>query len=358
VSAGEPAGAGVLSSLEGAVRRRGAAAAERQLADIRSFLEEDLAGIEQDLEALEIGPTAMHASAGHLLGLGGKRLRPVCVALAARVGGGFSAAARDLAVAAELVHSATLLHDDVVDLGAERRGAPAARLVYGNAASIFAGDWLLVEALVRVRRSGHDELLDRALGVLSEMLEAEAAQLDRRGRLDATEADYFRIVRGKTASLFRWALHAGATAGGLGQKGAELLERFGERLGVAFQLTDDLLDVDGDPTALGKEIHADLREGKATYPLIHAMARAPELSALLARALSERGGVDAGLAGVVVKTMHATGAIEQTRRVAERFVQEAEDALIELSRALGAGAKNPALGALAVVAQAVTARRN
>ncbi|MFO0001365.1 MAG: polyprenyl synthetase family protein, partial [bacterium] len=114
----------------------------------------------------------------------------MCVALASRVGTGFSQTARDLAVAAELVHNATLLHDDVVDLGDRRRGAPAARVLYGNAASIYAGDWLLVEALMRVRRAGMPDLLDKALGVLAEMLAAEALQLARRGRVDTTLDDY------------------------------------------------------------------------------------------------------------------------------------------------------------------------
>src|SRR5262249_38017531 len=111
---------------------------------------EDLMWCEAELEALPRYQSPVFSSATHLLDLGGKRLRPLCVALAARAGIGFGPAARELAVAVELVHSATLLHDDVVDLGTMRRGAPTARAVYGNAASIFAGDWLLIEALRRV----------------------------------------------------------------------------------------------------------------------------------------------------------------------------------------------------------------
>jgi octaprenyl-diphosphate synthase len=281
----------VFGSLESAVRRVDEAAAEARLVDLRAFLESDLEGIEADLEALELPPTAMHKSAGHLIACGGKRLRPMCVALAARVGSGFSAAARDLAVASELVHAATLLHDDVVDLGERRRGAPSARMIYGNAASIFAGDWLLVEALVRVRRAGLLDVLDRALGILTEMLDAEALQLDRRGKLDGTANDYMRIVQGKTASLFRWSLHAGARAGGLDDRSCRLLEIFGEKLGVAFQVTDDLLDVDGDPEKIGKELFGDLREGKATYPLSLVLDRRAGLREELAAAL------DAGAVG-------------------------------------------------------------
>ncbi|MBL9024048.1 MAG: polyprenyl synthetase family protein [Myxococcales bacterium] len=341
----------VFRSLESAVRRAGPDGAEARLADLRAFLEEDLAGIERDLETLELGSTATHKSAGHLIACGGKRLRPMCVALAARVGSGFDAAARDLAVASELVHAATLLHDDVVDLGERRRGSPAARMIYGNAASIFAGDWLLVEALVRVRRTGLPDVLDKALGVLTEMLEAEAMQLDRRGKLDGSVADYLRVVTGKTASLFRWALFAGARAGGLDDRAARLMQTFGDKLGVAFQVTDDLLDVDGDPERIGKELYADLREGKATYPLLVALERRPALRGDLEQALAG-GSVGAALAGSVSLAMRETGAIEETRALATRLVSEAKGALTEI----GADDR-PALQALIAVADAIASRR-
>ncbi len=345
----------VFGSLESAVRRAGPDGAEARLGELRAFLETDLAGIEADLTALELAPTATHRSARHLIAGGGKRLRPICVALAARVGSGFGPAARDLAVASELVHAATLLHDDVVDLGERRRGAPAARMIYGNAASIFAGDWLLVEALVRVRRTGLHDVLDRALGVLTEMLDAEALQLDRRGKLDGTVSDYMRVVQGKTASLFRWSLFAGARAGGLDDRSCRLLEVFGDKLGVAFQVTDDLLDVDGDPDKLGKELFGDLREGKATYPLSLVLDRKEGLRAELAAAL-EQGGVGADLAGRVAAAMRETGAVEDTKRLAESLVAEAEKALSELAGQPNMG-ERPALGALSAVASSIAARR-
>lgn len=341
----------VFGSLESAVRRAGPDGAEDRLAALRSFLEADLVGIERDLGELELGDTTTHASAGHLIACGGKRLRPMCVALAARVGSGFGPRARDLAVASELVHAATLLHDDVVDLGERRRGAAAARMIYGNAASIFAGDWLLVEALVRVRRTGLPDVLDKALGVLTEMLDAEAMQLDRRGQLDGSVQDYLRVVTGKTASLFRWAHYAGARAGGLDERGCRLLEVFGDKLGVAFQVTDDLLDVEGDPERIGKELYADLREGKATYPLLSALERRPALRADLEQALAD-GAVGPALASTISRVMRESGAIDETRKLAEGLVSEAKRALGEI----GADDK-PALGALVAVADAIAARR-
>ena len=336
----------VFRSLESAVRRSGPEGAESRLIELRAFLEDDLGGIERELETLELGDTTTHASAGHLIACGGKRLRPMCVALAARVGQGFSPA-----VASELVHAATRLHDAVVALGERRRGAPAARMIYGNAASIFAGDWLLVEALVRVRRTGLPDVLDRALGVLTEMLDAEAMQLDRRGKLDGSVADYLRVVTGKTASLFRWALFAGARAGGLDDRACRLLCTFGDKLGVAFQVTDDLLDVDGDAERIGKELYADLREGKATYPLLVALERRPALRGDLEQAL-EAGSVGAALASSMSRAMRETGAIEETRALAARLVSEAKGALSEV----GADDK-PALQALVAVADAIAGRR-
>ena len=184
-----------------------------RLAELRLWIAADLVDVDAALASLEPGDTPMHGAARHLLDLGGKRLRPLCVALAARAGSGFDRAARDLAVAAELVHSATLLHDDVVDLGDRRRGAPTARVIYGNIASIYAGDWLLVEALRRIRSTGHLDLLDRALDTLDQLLGAEALQLALRGTVPA-RSSYFEVVEGKTASLFRWAMAAGARAGG------------------------------------------------------------------------------------------------------------------------------------------------
>jgi len=154
-----------------------------RLAELRELAGSDMAETEADLATLHRPANIVAQSAHHLLDLGGKRVRPLCVALAARVGAGFSPAARHLAVAVELVHAATLLHDDVVDVGDTRRGKPTARTLYGNAASVFAGDWLLIEALKRVRQAAVPGVLDKLLFVIEEMIHAEAVQLKNRGRV-------------------------------------------------------------------------------------------------------------------------------------------------------------------------------
>ena len=149
----------------------------------------------------------------------------------------------------------------MVDVGERRRGEPTARVVYGNAASIFAGDWLLVAALRRIAAAGVEGVLDRMLAVIDEMIVAESIQLERRGNVAGAREDYFAIVEGKTAALFRWAMIAGARSAGLPPAAEAALERFGLHLGVAFQAVDDELDyADG----TGKDPLADLREGKVS----------------------------------------------------------------------------------------------
>lgn len=295
-----------------------------RLRELRTWIAADLADVESDLGPLERGDTPVHQAAEHLLGLGGKRLRPMCVALAARAGLGFSRAARDLAVAAELVHNATLLHDDVVDVGELRRGAPTARVLYGNAASVYAGDWLLVEAIRRIRAAGMSDLLDRALDVLQAMLDAEGLQLALRGRFDATVDTWRSVVEGKTASLFRWALYAGGRAGGLDPAQCDALEAYGQSLGVAFQLVDDLLDVSGDARTMGKVLFTDLREGKLTHPLLLAAQRDPRFARLVAASLEDpAGAVHDDLAQAARAALRDTGALEDSRRFARRLSDEA-----------------------------------
>jgi octaprenyl-diphosphate synthase len=342
----------VVASLEGVCAARGLDAVASRLVGLRGLLEGDLEEVEQTLEAVGLGgDTPAHRSVRHLLELGGKRLRPICVALASHVGAGFTAAARSYAVAVELVHSATLLHDDVVDLGDRRRGADAARVVYGNAASIFGGDWLLADALCRIQAAGVDGVLDRMLEVVKEMVAAEALQLAKRGRVDGSASEYFRIVQGKTASLFRWAMFAGARAGGVGVRECEALEGFGSLLGVGFQLVDDVLDFAGDPEATGKELLADLREGKMTYPLLLAMDRDPGLvAALTAHCAVVDADVDPDLAGRVARTMAEGRIVEDCLELATRICRDA-------TRRLDPLPASPAKAALESVAMATPRRR-
>lgn len=339
--------AAVLERLEALASGRGSADLAERLRRIARWLSGDLGQIEAALETTADGTGPVRDVVHHLLDLGGKRLRPMCVALAARAGSGFGPAARELAVAVELVHTATLMHDDVVDLGEVRRGAPTARRVFGNAASIFAGDWLLVEALRRIRLAGLRGLLERMLDVVEEMIVAETRQLDGRGRFSPSLDEYLRIVRGKTAALFGWAMYAGARAGWLGKEECAALEEFGLKLGVAFQVVDDVLDLAGDPGVTGKALFADLREGKMTHPLIVAASRAPELVPLLDDAAAG----ERGAAAEVLAFIARSRAIEESMAFARSQAEAAVACLSVLPVGL-------ARQSLECVAEAALARRS
>ncbi|MDQ3036708.1 MAG: polyprenyl synthetase family protein [Myxococcota bacterium] len=339
----------VLRRLESICRDRDLASLGRRLEDLAGLVAADMAALESELSLPE-SPRAVHRGAGHLLALGGKRLRPMCVALAARIGAGFDPRARALAVSVELVHSATLLHDDVVDLGDTRRGAPSTRAVWGNAVSIFAGDWLLVEALRRVRRAEVPGTLERLLDVIDEMIAAESLQLERRGRLETGRETWERVVEGKTAALFRWAMFAGGRAGGLPETSVAALEEYGLHLGIAFQAIDDLLDLSGDQRATGKALFTDLREGKMTYPLILAMERDAATEPLLRAVIDGDEGDEAARFAQIAKVLERSGALADCRTLAETHAARAVDALAALPQ-------GRAIDSLVTVAEATVARR-
>ena len=343
----------LLGDLSELVGERGLPDLAGRLDSLQRWIAGDLLDFERELKSLVRGGERITESAHHLLDLGGKHLRPMCLLLAARTGGDSSGRAlRQLAVAVELVHSATLLHDDVVDLAAARRGRPAARIQYGNAASIFAGDWLLVHALKKIRSAAIPGLLDRMLDIIEEMIFAESVQLENRGRLNTSRADYFRVVEGKTAALFRWAMFAGGRAGGRDLASCTALERYGLHLGVAFQAVDDLLDVDGDEALTGKALFADLRDGKMTYPLILAVERDPSLRPLIeaSAALPPDEPLCASDIRRLLAAMGETGALAECRELAEQRGRLA----IESLGTLGGG---PGVAELITVAEATLHRR-
>ena len=240
-----------------------------------------------------------------------------------------TSASRDLAAAAELVHMATLLHDDVIDDGDQRRGRPTSRRVWGNAVSVLAGDMLLVEALRLASADGgaaDEATWTELVATLGRLVDGEIVQLRGRVAVSLDEATYFEIVRGKTASLFEWALRAGARAAAPRRPRSTRSAASAEALGVAFQLVDDLLDYDGDAAATGKTLFADLAEGKVTLPLIRA-AR-PAIGAgdrsLVAR-VREGDEAAARELGVCVRD---SGACERVRQLARG---ETDRALAELA---------------------------
>lgn len=297
---------------------------ERRIQNVQELLAGDLAWIEDTLgTAVADGPSPGTDAAKHLVARGGKRVRPIALLLSAACFGGVNQKARELAVVAELVHSATLLHDDVIDEGMERRGAPTSRLAWGNGVSVLAGDLLLVGALDRTARHA-PEVMPDLIGTLRRLVEGEIVQLRGRSELDVTEATYERILRDKTASLFSWATRTGARVAGASPADQERLSGFGERLGIAFQLVDDVLDYSGEQS--GKSLLTDLREGKLTLPLVLAVARRPELAQSLRRIHAG----DREPVQLVSEAVIETGACDEVRRRAGEYTQTAVEALSSL----------------------------
>jgi octaprenyl-diphosphate synthase len=295
-----------------------------RLSALKLLAGEVVARVEAALpRAADGGPGLAARAARHLLQAGGKRVRPLLVVLAARASGGACGEPEEkLAEAAELVHAATLLHDDVLDDGRIRRGLPAARVLWGNAASVLGGDFLLVRALELTAASRVPGALDDLLTVIHDMIDGEALQLAHRGQADLDRDGYFGVVDGKTASLFAWCGRAGAR---LGNTPVEPLGAYGLHLGRAFQIVDDVLDVEGDPRALGKSVLGDLREGKLTLPVLYALEERPLLRARLAACVDEHD--DHPVALEVADAVVETGAARRARADAQRETAAALAAL-------------------------------
>ena len=317
--------------------------AERRLLELQALFTEDLAWVERGLaSAAENGPRPATDAARHLLERGGKRVRPLSLLLSAACFGGLSDTARDLAVVAELVHTATLLHDDVIDDGTERRGAEASRVLWGNGVSVLAGDLLLVHALDRTSRAAPEIMPDLIL-TLRRLVEGEILQLRGRVELDLSETTYERILRDKTASLFAWASRTGARVAGADPRSELALAHFGEELGIAFQLVDDVLDYSGE--RVGKNLFADLRDGKVTLPLVLAVAKDPDLRAPLGRIFAG----DREPVAAVSRAVVESGACSEARRRAHEHTKKAV-------LALDAVAMSPGRALLTGVAEALSAR--
>jgi octaprenyl-diphosphate synthase len=281
-----------------------------RLADLRALLADSLGFVEAALlEATAKGERPGRDAARHLVKQGGKRVRPMALLLSAACFGEVPPAARELAVVAELIHTATLLHDDVIDDGTERRGAATSRMLWGNAVSVLAGDLLLVEALERTSTAA-PEVLGSLFATLRKLVDGEILQLRGRAELDVSRETYERVLRGKTASLFQWTTSTGARLSGASAEDQERLGTFGELVGMAFQLVDDALDYTSETTK--KTALADLKDGKMTLPLVLALERKPELIEPVRRI---HGG-DEGPLSEVRQRVIETGACDDVRKLA------------------------------------------
>ena len=281
--------------------------------------------------------------AEHLIAAGGKRLRPLLTVAAARLAGGQGDAAHKLAAAVEFIHTATLLHDDVVDSSQLRRGKVAAHLIWGAPSSVLVGDFLFARAFELMVETGSLEALEILARASRVIAEGEVLQLTRAHDLKLSQAMYLEIISAKTAELFAAAAEAGAVSAGATGRHAAALRAFGHSLGLAFQLADDALDYGGATETLGKNAGDDFREGKATLPLLLAIVRSgPREADFWERAIGRKEQTDADFRRAR-ELIVGVGALETTLDLAADYADAAKAALA----AFPAGEWREALDALA-----------
>jgi octaprenyl-diphosphate synthase len=246
--------------------------------EIFDLIHDDLERVEKEISLETVASVDVVTQIGqYLQESGGKRLRPSLLLLASKLIGGpgrTCESAIHLGAVVEIVHAATLVHDDVIDDARTRRGRPSANAQWGNHTSVLAGDWLYMEAFQVALRERNFHVLDLLIGLTQMMVEGELLQLERIGRIEVTEADCMELVDRKTACLFSVCAKLGALVAGADSQTEERLGDFAWNLGMAFQLVDDLLDFTSREKVLGKPVGNDLREGKVTLPLVYALEQA------------------------------------------------------------------------------------
>src|SRR5579883_123748 len=259
-------------------------------AEIFDLVRADLAQAEREIGLESIASVDAITYIGqYLQSGGGKRLRPILVLLCGRLFGESNPSLIRMAAVAEMIHTATLVHDDVIDMAKTRRGRPSINVVWGNHTSVLAGDWMYMQAFQVALRERSFPILDVLINLTQMMVEGELLQLERLGKIGVTEADYMELIDRKTASLFSACAKLGALAQGAGEAAEAKLGEYAWNLGMAFQLIDDVLDFTAREKILGKPVGGDLREGKVTLPLVYALEQAtPAEHGLVSTILRQR----------------------------------------------------------------------
>ena len=323
------------------------APARPKSASIEGLLElarPDMAGVDALIrDRMQSPVSVIPALAEHLIGGSAKRLRPLLTIAAARLAGARDDSCLKLAAAVEFIHTATLLHDDVVDSSELRRGKVAAHLIWGAPSSVLVGDFLFARSFELMVEAGSMQALEILARASRVIAEGEVLQLTRAHDLDLTQDIYLEIIKAKTAELFAAAAEAGAVAAGAPPERCKALRKFGQDLGLAFQLVDDALDYSGVSDELGKNPGDDFREGKATLPLLLVMERTGVAERdFWVRTVDRREQTDADFLRAQA-LMKETGALEATLDLASAYAESAKAALADFT----SNSWRPALEALA-----------
>jgi octaprenyl-diphosphate synthase len=299
---------------------------------IRAVVESDFLAVDSFIVAQLHSNVPLVENIGHyIVAAGGKRLRPILVLLAARACDIKSDQQIPLAAVIEFIHTATLLHDDVVDMSSLRRGRPTVNAEWNNPSSVLVGDFIYSRAFQILVEIGDMRIMQIVADTTNRIAEGEVLQLISKNNPQSTEQNYMQVIQDKTAILFQAAAQCGAILAMAEDSVETALKQYGMHLGIAFQLIDDVLDYDGDTEALGKNIGDDLAEGKPTLPLLYAMQHgSPAQAALISQCISDET-VTAETFTEVIGIVRDSGALDYTRRLAAEQAQLALQSLSALS---------------------------
>jgi octaprenyl-diphosphate synthase len=300
-----------------------------ELAALLSADLDDVNHLIRERMASEHAPRIPQVTA-HLVEAGGKRLRPMLTLAAARLCGYDGPYHVHLAATVEFIHTATLLHDDVVDESAQRRGRPTANLLWDNKSSVLVGDYLFSRSFQLMVECGSLRVLDILANASATIAEGEVLQLTAAQDIATTEDTYLQVVRGKTAALFAAATEVGGVIADQDESIVTALRDYGDALGIAFQMADDLLDWQGDATVTGKNVGDDFRERKLTLPLIRAIAAGGDAARAFWQRTIEKGQQDDGDLDTARALLNRHGALDSTRATAFDWADRARSALAPL----------------------------
>ena len=292
--------------------------------EIFDLVKKDLDRVEREISLESVASVdAVTTISRYLQDGGGKRLRPILVLLASQLVGGVSDGSIHMAAVVEMIHAATLVHDDVIDIAKTRRGRPSSNAIWGNHTCVLAGDWLYMQAFQIALRERNFHVLDLLIALTQLMVEGELLQLECIGKIDISEADYMELVDRKTASLFSACARLGAMMGGADESAEARLGEFSWNLGIAFQLVDDVLDFTSNEKVLGKPVGSDLREGKVTLPLIYALSDAqPEERRLVETVLTD-GNYERVPLAQILRLIERHHGFDRVRERAQAFTDKA-----------------------------------
>jgi octaprenyl-diphosphate synthase len=299
----------------------------RNAKEVFDLLHDDLAAIEREFGRDTVSDVRAITEIGEYLRVGGgKRLRPALLLLSCKLMNYTGQGAIKLGAVVEMIHTATLVHDDIIDEAKTRRGRPAANTQWGNAKCVLAGDWLYMQAFKVAVLERNFQILDTLIELTQAMVEGELLQIERLGKV-ITLDEHFELIYRKTACLFSVCMRLGGILGGASRGDQQRLGEYGRNLGMAFQIVDDALDLTASEEVLGKPVASDLREGKATMAVLHALGRADASERAMIESVLSNGGFDGITPADIVAILKRHGSIDAAYARAAEFSNKAREAI-------------------------------